>query len=100
MSSSAGPSISHDIIEEKPEAQVTSSERDLDASGEKKPGDGSSSSDDKNLTGSDFGTVEEEESKHLSGQARALLALSLALVVFIVGMVRLSTRLTTYMILI
>ncbi|KAF4629219.1 hypothetical protein G7Y89_g8929 [Cudoniella acicularis] len=86
MSSSNGTSDSHDVIDEKPEAQVISSENDLATSNKEKPDVVGSVSDDKNLAGSEIATVEEDESKYLSGQKRALLAISLALVVFIVGL--------------
>jgi hypothetical protein len=91
MNSSNDTSHSHDVIDEKPEAQLVSSENEFATLNEDKPDVGVS--DDRNLAGSELGTVEEDESKYLSGQKRALLAISLALVVFIVGLVHLYMEL-------
>lgn len=93
MSSSNDTSNFHDVIDEKPEAQVISSKNDLVAtSNEEKPDVAGSVGDNKHVTGSELGTAE-DESRYLSGQKRALLAISLALVVFIVGLVCISMQL-------
>lgn len=93
MSSSNNTSNLHSVIDEKPEDQVVvSSENDLAISNSTGKAEiVGSVGDDKHLAGSELGTVVEDASKYLSGQKRALLAISLALVVFIVGLVRISS---------
>ena len=88
---------SDDVTEENPEDTAVQPESDSD---EKTPGGAGTGSNDKNLASSIAEPVEEDESKYPSGQKRALLFLSLALVVFIIGMVRFCIGLMASLILI
>jgi hypothetical protein len=95
MNPSNKSSNSHDVTEEKPVDTLAQPKSDSD---EKKLGSAGTGSNDKYLASSNAKPVEEDESKYPSAQKRTLLSISLALVVFIIGMVRFCIGLTASLI--
>jgi len=87
VSSNIASNVSDDIEGKRDE--ITPTQGVIAAPVDEKKSKGSNDGELK-LLSSEIGTVEEENSQYLSGQKRVLLSLSLSLVVFILGMVRLQ----------